>query len=119
MKPFRFAAGIRRTASRAEYVEAVRDIERLGYSAVMLSDHLVDQLAPISALGGAAAVTSTLRRGTFVFNKDLPPPAGLAQEFATLDRLRECRPGSGNGPGLDKPRDRNAGNPNGPGTGRI
>ena len=66
MKPFRFAAGIRRTASRAEYVEAVRDIERLGYSAVMLSDHLVDQLAPISALGVAAAVTSTLRLGTFV-----------------------------------------------------
>ena len=89
MKPFRFAAGIRRTASRAEYVEAVRDIERLGYSAVMLSDHLVDQLAPISALGVAAAVTSTLRLGTFVFNNDLRHPAVLAQELATLDRLSD------------------------------
>ena len=119
MKPFRFAAGIRRTASRAEYVEAVRDIERLGYSAVMLSDHLVDQLAPISALGVAAAVTSTLRLGTFVFNNDLRHPAVLAQELATLDRLSDGRLEIGIGAGWNKPEYESAGIPYDPGTVRI
>ena len=119
MKPFRFAAGIRRTASRAEYVETVRDIERLGYSAVMLSDHLVDQLAPISALGVAAAVTSTLRLGTFVFNNDLRHPAVLAQELATLDRLSDGRLEIGIGAGWNKPEYESAGIPYDPGTVRI
>ena len=54
MKPFRFAAGIRHTSTRVEFVNEVREVERLGYSALMLSDHLVDQFAPISALGAAA-----------------------------------------------------------------
>src|SRR3989475_9308509 len=119
MRPFRFAAGIRRAASRAEYVEAVRDIERLGYSAVMLSDHLVDQLAPISALGVAAAVTSTLRLGTFVFNNDLRHPAVLAQELATLDRLSDGRLEIGIGAGWNKPEYESAGIPYDPGTVRI
>src|SRR5256884_7925169 len=119
MKPFRFAAGFRRTASRAEYVEAGRDIERLGYSAVMLSAHLVDQLAPISALGVAAAVTSTLRLGTFVFNNALRHPAVLAQELATLDRLSDGRLEIGIGAGWNKPEYEGAGIPYDPGTTRI
>jgi len=119
MKPFRFAAGIRNTASRAEFVDAVREMEQLGYSSLMLSDHLVDQFAPISALGVAAAVTSTLRLGTFVFNNDLRHPVVLAQELATLDRLSDGRLEIGMGAGWNKPEYEGAGIPYDPGATRI
>jgi probable F420-dependent oxidoreductase len=119
MKPFRFAAGIRHTSTRAEFVNEVREVERLGYSALMLSDHLVDQFAPISALGVAAGVTSTLRLGTFVFNNDLRHPVVLAQELATLDRLSDGRVEIGIGAGWNKPEYDAAGIAYDPGTVRI
>src|SRR5256714_4756448 len=119
MKPFRFAAGIRHTTTRAEFVDEVREVEHLGYSALMLSDHLVDQFAPISALGVAAGVTSTLRLGTFVFNNDLRHPVVLAQELATLDRLSDGRVEIGIGAGWNKPEYDAAGIAYDPGTVRI
>ena len=119
MKPFRFAAGIRTAATRAEYVESVREVERLGYSSLMLSDHLVDQFGPISALGVAAAVTTTLRLGTFVFNNDLRHPVVLAQELATMDRLSDGRLEIGIGAGWNKPEYEAAGIPFASGTLRI
>src|SRR5712691_2096407 len=119
MKPFRFAAGIRSTDTRAEFVNAVREVERLGYSAIMLSDHLVDQFAPISALSMAAAVTSTLRLGTFVFNNDLRHPVVLAQELATLDRLSDGRLEIGIGAGWNTPEYEGTGIPYDPGATRI
>ena len=119
MKPFRFAAGIRNTSTRAEFVEGVREVERLGYSSLMLSDHLVDQFGPISALGVAAAVTTTLRLGTFVFNNDLRHPVVLAQELATLDRLSDGRLEIGIGAGWNKPEYDGAGITYDPGTVRI
>jgi probable F420-dependent oxidoreductase len=100
-------------------VNEVREIERLGYSALMLSDHLVDQFAPISALAVAATVTSTLRLGTFVFNNDLRHPVVLAQELATLDRLSDGRLEIGIGAGWNKPEYEGAGIPYDPGTTRI
>src|SRR6266513_5263688 len=119
MKPFRFAAGVRSTENREEFVNAVREVEHLGYSAMMLSDHLVHQFAPISALSVAAAVTSTLRIGTFVFNNDLRHPVVLAQELATLDRLSDGRLEIGLGAGWNKPEYEGAGIPYDPGTVRI
>jgi probable F420-dependent oxidoreductase len=85
----------------------------------MLSDHLVDQFAPISALGVAAAVTSTIRLGTFVFNNDLRHPVVLAQELATLDRLSDGRLEIGIGAGWNKPEYEGAGIPYDPGSTRI
>jgi probable F420-dependent oxidoreductase len=85
----------------------------------MLSDHLVDQFAPIAALGVAAAVTSRLRLGTFVFNNDLRHPVVLAQELATLDRLSDGRLEIGIGAGWNKPEYEGAGIPYDPGTVRI
>src|SRR5438445_6927270 len=119
MKPFRFAAGVRSTSTRAEYVESVREVERLGYSSLMLSDHLVDQFAPISALGVAAGVTSSLRLGTFVFNNDLRHPVVLAQELATLDQLSDGRLEIGIGAGWNKPEYESAGIPFDAGSVRI
>jgi probable F420-dependent oxidoreductase len=119
MRPFRFAAGIRDPAMRSEYVAQVQEIERLGYDALMLSDHLVDQFAPLTALGVAAAVTSRLRLGSFVFNNDLRHPVVLAQELATLDRLSDGRVIVGIGAGWNVPEYESIGIPYDAGTVRI
>ena len=86
---------------------------------MMLSDHLVDQFAPIPALGVAAAITSRLRLGTFVFNNDLRHPVVLAQELATLDRLSDGRLEIGIGAGWNKPEYDGAGIAFDPGSTRI
>jgi probable F420-dependent oxidoreductase len=91
LKPFRFAADISPANSRKEFTEAIRQVESLGYSAFLLSDHLMNMLAPVSALSMAAALTTRLRLGTFVFNNDLRHPVVLAQELAALDRLSDGR----------------------------
>jgi probable F420-dependent oxidoreductase len=103
IKPFRFSAGIPPTDSRADFVDQVRQVEQLGYSGLLLSDHLINRFAPISALAVAAAVTSRLRLGSFVFNNDLRHPVVLAQELATLDRLSDGRLEIGIGAGWNIP----------------
>jgi probable F420-dependent oxidoreductase len=119
MRPFRFAAGIRSPGTRTEFIHEVQEIERVGYDTVVLSDHLVDQFAPISALGLAAGVTSGLGLGTFVFNNDLRHPVVLAQELATLDRLSDGRLLIGIGAGWNVPEYESIGLPYDAGTVRI
>jgi probable F420-dependent oxidoreductase len=102
-KPFRFGAGIPGILPRQTFIDTVRETERLGYSTLLLSDHLVDQFAPFSALGVAAGGTTTLRLGTFVLNNDLRHPAVLAQELATLDQLSDGRVEIGLGAGWNRP----------------
>ena len=67
----------------------------------------------------AAAVTSTLRLGTFVFNNDLRHPVVLAQELATLDRLSDGRLEIGIGAGWNSPEYESAGIPFDAGSVRI
>jgi len=100
-KPFRFGAGLPEIMPRQAFIETTREIERLGYSTLLLSDHLVDQFAPFSALGLVAGVTETLRLGMFVLNNDLRHPVVLAQELATLDQLSGGRLEIGIGAGLE------------------
>ncbi len=119
MRPFRFAAGIRTPGTRADFIHEVQEIERAGYDALVLSDHLIDQFAPISALGLAAGVTSRLGLGTFVFNNDLRHPVVLAQELATLDRLSDGRLLVGIGAGWNVPEYESIGIPYDAGTVRI
>jgi probable F420-dependent oxidoreductase len=119
VRPFRFAAGVRTPATRTEFIQEVQEIERVGYDAVVLSDHLVDQFAPISALGVATSVTSRLGLGTFVFNNDLRHPVVLAQELATLDRLSDGRLLVGIGAGWNVPEYDSIGIPYDIGTIRI
>ena len=102
MRPFRFGAGIGGPLTRDGFIDAVRQVESLGYSTLVMPDHLIDQFAPISALGLAAAVTTRLRLGTFVLNNDLRHPAVLAQELATLDRLSGGRLEIGIGAGWNR-----------------
>ena len=91
MKPFRFGINARDARSRAEWQDKARKIEALGYSTLMVPDHLWPVLAPIPALVSAAAATTTLRVGTNVINNDLRHPVVLAREAATVDLLTDGR----------------------------
>jgi probable F420-dependent oxidoreductase len=64
-----------------------RTVERLGYQALMISDHFGARLSPAPALVLAAEATERLRVGSFVYDNDFRHPALLAQEVATIDLL--------------------------------
>ncbi len=114
-RPFRFAVQMTQVTSAAEWRDFARKTEDLGYSTLFVADHylgpgpasgttLLDpqQLAPIAAMGAAAAWTSTLRIGCRVFCIDYHVPAALAKEAATLDLLSEGRLEFGIGAGTNQ-----------------
>jgi len=104
MRPFRFlaiaAAGV---VSAGELAGTARRAESLGYSALVLPDHLIEQHAPIPVLATVAAHTERLRIGTFVLNAELRHPAVLAQDLASLDVLSGGRLEIGIGAGWNRP----------------
>jgi probable F420-dependent oxidoreductase len=91
LRPFRF--GI--TSTGAPTLEAwrahARKVEAQGYSTLLISDHLNNNLAPVPALLSAADATTTLRVSSFVFNNDFRHPFLLAHEAATIDLLTSGR----------------------------
>lgn len=98
-RPFRFAVGTAGLKERSALVEHARTAESIGYSTMLIADHLLDQLAPLIALSAVAQATSRMRLGTFVLNNDLRHPAVLAQELASLDLLSDGRLDIGLGAG--------------------
>jgi probable F420-dependent oxidoreductase len=104
MRPFRFlglaASGL---VSGDELITTARKAESMGYSGLVLPDHLIEQHAPIPVLTMVAAATERLRVGTFVSNVDLRHPAVLAQDFASLDVLSGGRLQIGIGAGWNRP----------------
>ncbi len=98
--PFRFGVFAHNTSPRFDdLINLAHKVESLGYSTLVLPDHLGDQFAPAAALAAIAAVTSTLRLGSFVFCNDFRHPAILAKEIASLDVISRGRfePGLGAG----------------------
>lgn len=87
MHPFRF--GIRAIGPRSgeAWIAQARRAEELGYSALLMPDHVIDQLSPVPALAAAAAATTRLRIGVHVFDNDYRNPVLLARDAATLDVL--------------------------------
>ncbi len=90
--PFRFGVINERVLPTKDWIDNVRKIESLGFDTFLIRDHFVpdffgDQLAPITAMSTAAAVTSTLRVGTLVLDNDYRHPVLLAKEAATIDLL--------------------------------
>src|ERR1700738_5681092 len=90
-RPFRFSAQIQAPMSGREWAEQARKVEALGYSALTMSDHFGNQLAPLAGMMAAAAATTTLRIGTLVHDNDYRHPLILATESATLDLLSDGR----------------------------
>jgi probable F420-dependent oxidoreductase len=91
VKPFRFLADVREPVNARELGEQARRAEAIGFDAVVIPDHLIDQLSPVPAMAVVAATTERIRFSAFVFNNDLRHPAVLAQELASLDVLSEGR----------------------------
>ncbi len=89
---FRFGLACSKGRSRKDFTELARKAEDLGYATLFVPDHFVDHdLAPTIALAHAAAVTETLRVGTFVLGNDYKHPVVCAREMASLDLLSEGR----------------------------
>src|SRR5213593_4821638 len=91
MKPFRFGINVRDASARAEWQDKARKVEGLGYSVLLVPDHLAAMLATIPAVMSAADVTKSLRVGTNVLNNDFRHPVVLAREAATVDVLTDGR----------------------------
>jgi probable F420-dependent oxidoreductase len=87
MHPFRF--GVQQASARSgdAWAALARRVETLGYNILVMPDHLGRQLSPFAALAAAAAATTRLRIGVFVFANDYRHPLMLAREAATLELL--------------------------------
>ena len=102
-RKFRFLAAAGDVVDGKTLAEYARRAEGMGFSLLVIPDHLLDVLSPIPAMATIAAATETLRVGTFVFNNDLRHPAVLAQDLASLDVLSDGRLEIGIGAGWNRP----------------
>lgn len=99
-QPFRFGVVATSALTREGWIELARKAETLGYSTLLVGEHIVSGgLAPMVALATAADVTTSLRVGTHVLNNDMHHPVSLAHEAATLDLLSSGRLDLGLGAG--------------------
>jgi len=103
MRPFTFLAAFQAVADGATLAAEARRAEAMGFDAMVVPDHLIEQLSPIPALATIAAATERLRIGAFVHNNDLRHPAVLAQDLASLDVLSGGRLDVAVGAGWNKP----------------
>jgi len=90
-RAFRFGILTGGAASRSEWTDKARQAEALGYSTLLIDDHLYNPFAPLTALLSAADATNSLRVGSLVFGNDFRHPVVLAKEAATLDVLTDGR----------------------------
>ena len=102
-RPFRFLAAVQGVYGGTELASIARRSEAMGYHALVVPDHLIDQLSPTPTLATIAAATTTMRIGGFVLNNDLHHPAVLAQDLASLDHLSDGRLDIAIGGGWNKP----------------
>jgi probable F420-dependent oxidoreductase len=98
--PFQFSLQAFDATSAAEWVDTCRRAESLGYATLFTTDHYFGpgeiaaasghrpvDVAPISAMTMAAAVTTEMKVGCRVFCVDYHQPVVLAKELATVDFL--------------------------------
>ena len=88
-RAFRFGVlAMEEARSRDAWVDYARKVEDLGYSTLIMGEHIsLGGLAPFSALMAAADATTHLRVATHVLINDLRNPVLVAREVATLDLL--------------------------------
>jgi len=103
MRQFTFLAGIQAVMDGPALAAEARRAEAMGFAAVVVPDHMIEQLSPIPALATIAAATERLRIAAFVHNNDLRHPAVLGQDLASLDVLSGGRLDVAIGAGWNKP----------------
>jgi probable F420-dependent oxidoreductase len=91
LRPFRFGVVSAFAQTGDDWLARAREVESLGYDTLVMPDNLRFTLAPIPALSAAAAVTASLRIGTYVLANDFRNPVMLAKDLATLDLLSKGR----------------------------
>ena len=89
-RTFRFGAVAGFARSGGEWAKTAQRVEELGFSTLLCPD-TTGTFSPFAALSAAAAVTSTLRLGTYVLAAPLRSPAAVAWETASLDVLSDGR----------------------------
>jgi probable F420-dependent oxidoreductase len=121
-RPFRFIASMPPTdGTVAEWLDAVRRIEDLGFDAVSVSEHLSGgwRFEALTAMTAILAVTSRLRVMSLVLANDLRNPVMLHKAAATMDDLSGGRLDLGLGAGWMERDYRAAGVPFAPAGERI
>ena len=88
---FRFGVVAAQESSGPAWLDKARRIESMGFDTMVLPDTLPYSLAPFEALTAAAAVTRTLRVGTYVLNNDYRHPVMSAKAAATVDFISDGR----------------------------
>jgi probable F420-dependent oxidoreductase len=86
---FGVQAGV--TSDGRAWQELAKKVESLGFDALYVADHPGVTASPFAALAAAAAVTSTLKLGTYVCNAGVRDPVALAGDAATVDVLSNGR----------------------------
>jgi probable F420-dependent oxidoreductase len=62
-------------------------VESAGFDTLLVADHYANAMAGTPLIVAAAAATTTLRVGSYVYSNDFRHPALLAKEIATADVL--------------------------------
>ena len=88
---FGVQASLAADGGASDWLDLAVKAEDLGFDALYVADHAGVCASPFTALGAAAAVTSTLRLGTYVLNCGVRDPLAIASDAATLDRLSDGR----------------------------
>ena len=91
MPAFRFGVVSAGGASGTRWAELARRVEASGFDTLVAPDNLSLGLSPFPALAAAAAVTSTLRVGTYVLANELRHPVQVAKETVALATLSDGR----------------------------
>ena len=98
---FRFGVSAPPLVRRQDWQDRARMLEALGYSTLLMPDHLGSPSC-FAPLVSAAEATTSLRVGTLVANNDFFHPRRLAQEATTVDLLVDHRFELGLGSGWKK-----------------
>jgi probable F420-dependent oxidoreductase len=85
-RKFRFGVVAGQANDLDQLATFVRQVEDAGYD-VLLSPDTMNLAAPFTTLTAVATLSRTLRVGTFVLAAPLYPPAAIAWQAASLDRL--------------------------------
>lgn len=73
------------------WLALARHLEAVGFHGLLMGDHPGSGASPWPALGSAAAVTRTLRLGTYVLQGGVREPVHVAADAASLDTLAPGR----------------------------
>ncbi len=101
-RPFRFGVVFTDQMAGPAWADYARRLEGEGFSTLLVADHFANPMACGPLMLAAAAATTTLRVGSYVYDNDFRHPALLAKEAATIDVLSGGRLELGLGAGWHK-----------------